>query len=90
MPKAGFIVARVCFLVLAASMLGAAMLAAPPRVDVWRLHPSDHARWRSRATGSRPTAVVCGDHSGFNSQGGPVKVEVLDESGQLITAPRPP
>jgi hypothetical protein len=29
MPKAGFIVARVSFLVLAASMLGAAMLAAP-------------------------------------------------------------
>ena len=29
MPKAGFIVARVSFLVLAASMLGVAMLAAP-------------------------------------------------------------
>jgi hypothetical protein len=29
MPKAGFIVARVCFLMLAASMLGAGMLAAP-------------------------------------------------------------
>src|SRR6516165_2952836 len=29
MPKAGFIVTRVSFLVLAASMLGAAMLAAP-------------------------------------------------------------
>jgi hypothetical protein len=29
MPKAGFIVARVCFLILAASMLGAGMLAAP-------------------------------------------------------------
>jgi hypothetical protein len=29
MPKAGFIVARVCFLVLAASMLGAGMLATP-------------------------------------------------------------
>jgi hypothetical protein len=29
MPKAGFIVARVTFLVLAASMLGVAMLAAP-------------------------------------------------------------
>jgi hypothetical protein len=88
MRKAGFTVGRKFLGVLAGSMLGAAMLAAPT------------AAWASSggctksspcslafAAGGQPagTAVNATITSGFDSQGGPVKVEVLDASGQLVT-----
>jgi hypothetical protein len=89
MPKAGFIVARVSFCVLAASMLGVAMLAVPT------------AAWASSGgcTKSSPCSLAFttdGQPAGttvnttitpsFDSPAaGPVKVEVLDALGQLVT-----
>ena len=87
MPKAGFIVARVCFLILAASVLGAAMLAAP--TSAWAsggCTKSNPCSLAFTTDGQTANAVVnAAITSGFNSQGGPVKVEVLDELGQLVT-----
>ena len=87
MPKAGFIVTRVFFLVLAASMLGAAMLAAP--TAAWaasggctKSNPCSLAFTTDGPPAS--TAVNTTITSVFDSQPGPVKVEVL-QSGQLNT-----
>jgi hypothetical protein len=88
MPKAGFIVGRVFFCVLAASMLGVAMLAVPT------------AAWASSSscTKSSPcslaftadgqpqgTVVNKTITSAFNSQSGSIKVEILDASKHLNT-----
>ena len=87
MRKACFTVARVSFGVLAASMLGVAMLAAPAAVGSTS---SSTCAWSGKcfslAFTSEPagTAVDAVIASGFGSQGGPVKVEVRDGSGQLV------
>ncbi len=90
MCKTGFTVGRMFFGVLAASMLGAAMLAAPAAGST----SSSTCTWSGKGSCSlaftddgQPAGAAAGAviTSGFGSQGGPVKVEVLDGSGHLVT-----
>jgi hypothetical protein len=56
MPKAGFIVARVSFLVLAASMLGVAMLAAPAAGQTSTCSSTSKCFFAMSVSPSHPTA----------------------------------
>jgi hypothetical protein len=58
MPKAGFIVARVSFLVLAASMLGVAMLAAPAAGQTSTCPSTSKCVFAASVSPSTPTAGV--------------------------------
>ena len=58
MPKAGFIVARVSFLVIAASVLGAAMLAAPAAGQTSCARPSGKCFAVAPVSPSNPVAGV--------------------------------
>jgi hypothetical protein len=90
MPKAGFIVARVCFLTLAAGMLGAGMLAAPASGWTSTCASGELTGTCYLAFTSQPTDTAAGAAitSRTASQGGPVVVEVVDGSGHLATASR--
>lgn len=90
MRKADFTVVSVLLGVLAASILGAAMLAAPAAGST----SSRTCTWSGRGSCSlaftsdgQPAGTVGGAviTAGFDSHGGPVKVEVLDGSGRLVT-----
>ena len=100
MRKADFTVGRKLFGVLAgsmpgaamlgAAMLGAAMLAAPAAASTssgtctWsgKGHCSLVFTANGQPAGTAAGAVIA---AGFGSQGGPVKVKVLDGSGHLVT-----
>jgi hypothetical protein len=88
MPKADFIAARVLFSVLAASMLGAAVLAAPAAGAASSSSCTSPGNCFTLAFTSdgQPAGTAVGAHitSGFDSQGGPVKVEVLNSLGQVV------
>ena len=90
MRKADFTVVSMLLGVLAASILGAAMLAAPAAGST----SSRTCTWSGRGSCSlaftsdgQPAGTVGGAviTAGFDSHGGPVKVEVLDGSGRLVT-----
>jgi hypothetical protein len=88
MPKAGFIVGRVFFCVLAASMLGVAMLAVP--TAAWASSSSctkSNPCSLAFTAGGQPQGTVVNKTitSAFNSQSGPIKVEILDASMHLNT-----
>lgn len=95
MRKADFTVGRKLFGMLAGSMLGAvmlgaAMLAAPAAASTssgtctWsgKGHCSLAFTADGQPAGAAVSAVIA---AGFGSQGGPVKVKVLDGSGHLVT-----
>ena len=87
MPKAGFIVGRVFFCVLAASMLGVSMLTVP--TAAWAAGgctKSNPCSLAFTADGQPQDTVVNKTiTSAFNSQSGPIKVEILDASMHLNT-----
>jgi hypothetical protein len=90
MRKAVFIVGRTVLGVLAASVLVAAIPAAPAAASAsW-----SSCTWSGRGSCSlkftsdgQPAGTAVGQviAAGFGSQGGPVKVEVLDGYGHLVT-----
>jgi len=87
MCKAVLTMARWFFGLLAASMLGVAMLAAP--TAAWVSHGCTQSNPCSLAftADGQPagTAINVTITSAFNSQPGPVKVEVLNASGRPVT-----
>lgn len=88
MLKAGFIVARVFFFVLAASVLGVAMLAVPTaaRAAIGGCTKSNPCSLAFTADGQpHDTVVNTTITSAFNSKSGPIKVEILDASMHLNT-----
>ena len=88
MPKAGFIGARVSFWVLAASMLGVAMLVAPAAGSTSACSSSTGSLSLAFTSDGQPADTAAGAviTSHVDSTGGPVKVEVLNGCGQLATA----
>jgi hypothetical protein len=87
MSKSGLTVSRALFGVLAAGMLWAAMSAAP--AAAWKSHGCTRSNPCSLAftADGEPasTAVNATITSAFNSQPGPIEVEILNASGQLVT-----
>ena len=88
MRKAVFTTARALFAAGATGILGIAMLAAPTAAwasdgDCTQLNSCSLAFTSDgQPAGTSVDAVIT---AGFDSHGGPVKVEVLDGSGRLVT-----
>jgi hypothetical protein len=88
MRKAGFTVAPVVFGVLTAGMLGAAVLAGPAARAASSSTCASPGNCFTLAFTSdgQPAGTAVGAHiaSGFDSQGGPVKVEVVNSLGHVV------
>src|SRR5262249_4455881 len=88
MHKSVLITARALFALVATSMLGVASLAAPTAAWATSGGCGQSSPCSLAFTaGGEPAGAAVGATitSAFNSQGGPVQVEVLDASGQLVT-----
>lgn len=90
MRKAVFTVGRTVLAVLAAGMLAAAMPAAPAAASTsWsRCTWSGEGACSLKFTSDgQPAGTAAGQviAAGFGSHGGPVKIEIVDDDGELVT-----